>query len=200
MGTKSKKVSDKSELVKSATEMARRTQFNFCAHYYQGIAYFELGKFKEAASEFEEAVRLEPLDYSSRYRLGTTYYHLGRDFCDGGLFCQAAEYFEEVIKVDPYFADPYNYLSEIYIETGTAEERLWAAKKAVELSPNHVINPWVYDLIGTDYMDKKDFKSAMEQVGKLARLDKSMAWNLLKEIRFAEESMILKDDRYIPCW
>ena len=180
---------NRSELIVAAFEMARRTQFEFSVHYYRGFTCFELGIFEEAAAEFMKAVRLEPLDFPSRVKSGISYYRLGKDH-----FEKAAKQLEEVIKVRSFDQIPYPKFREIYAAVGGSKEALPTTKGDAEYATNDMYNPWALYRTGYDCIKQGELKSVMEWVRYLSKVDKSGAWELLKDLRVAEERTVLKDE------
>ncbi len=69
---------------------------NYRAHYYLGLAYFNLKNFNAAKTEYEKAIRLKPRDKFCFYNLGLLY-EAERNYQE------AKANYEKALEIDPKF-------------------------------------------------------------------------------------------------
>ncbi len=79
------------------------------AHYRNGLAYGERGRFTEAAQELARAVALNPNHLEAHFYLGSAYAELGR-------FDQAAAAYRRVLALQPNDVDAHYDLARLYLE------------------------------------------------------------------------------------
>jgi tetratricopeptide (TPR) repeat protein len=79
------------------------------AHYRNGLAHGERGRFAEAAQELTRAVALNPTHLEAHYYLGGAYAELGR-------FDQAAAAYQRVLALKPDDVDALYDLGRLYLE------------------------------------------------------------------------------------
>jgi tetratricopeptide (TPR) repeat protein len=77
----------------------------------RGSAYFRLGDYRRATTDYTEAVRLDPNDSSSYYNTGLIDEQLG----DRGL---AIDSFSSAIQADAENADAYSHRGSVYLDLG----------------------------------------------------------------------------------
>lgn len=98
-------------------------------HRRLGIAYELLGKDQEAATEFETAIRLAPLEVES-------YVRLGRLLINHGNFTQAVELGRRALKVSPKSAQVHLVMAQAFKSLRDDESAYQFLRKAVTIDPN----------------------------------------------------------------
>lgn len=137
--------------------------------YYRDGARFTLeGRLAEAASAFEQAVRLDPSNGNAYYGLGNVYSEMGRwadaanayykavslnrddvealnnlgiALTERGQYEQAEAAFERAVKIYPKWAEPYYHLSRVRRELHEEESAREAYEKALRLRPDYATSP-----------------------------------------------------------
>ncbi|HEY6292446.1 MAG TPA: protein kinase [Terriglobia bacterium] len=94
-------------------------------------AYFQLGRFDRAASNDEQAVKLEPHGYVLWGNLGEAYYYGGHRSEAFGAYRQAAALAEEALKVNPKDAGLLAALAGYYSMLGSGGQALAALDQAL---------------------------------------------------------------------
>lgn len=110
------------------TDVTQKSMFKARGHHRLGLAYFEKGMLLEAASEYELALRIDPLYLRSRVNLGNIYATIGR-------YGEAEREFKRVLEVKPRQAEALNNLGIVYLKTGRSDEAAAEFKKAAEADP-----------------------------------------------------------------
>ena len=136
------------------------------AHYMQGLNYYRLNMFSEAAGELQKAVDLSP-DYAlAVFNLGMAQAHAGQSdaaigtlqraleldgtnfeaaFNLGVVYIQkrdlehAAESFRKSVAANPDFARGHRALGETLLYQGKTDEAIAELRRAVELAPDEPI-------------------------------------------------------------
>jgi predicted CXXCH cytochrome family protein len=81
-------------------------------HYLKALLNFEIGEEKEAVTEFNSAIKLDPNDTRSMYNLATYYYQENKDLS------LAENYINNALKIEPGNNDYKYLLALIYREQG----------------------------------------------------------------------------------
>ena len=127
-----------SDLERADTESARALELDPdlpAAHAARGFALFQLGRFDEAAAEFETAIRLDPAQFDARY-------FYGRQCFQRGQAAEAARWFEDAARVqesvDACFFAPQAHEAAGQKEAATAAYRraLSVATHQLEMRPD----------------------------------------------------------------
>lgn len=111
-------------------------------HANLGLIDRQAGKLTEAATEFEQALRLSPLQPIYLNQLGITYRQLGR-------FTKAREAYQQAIALDPSYAAPVlnlGILNDLYLGDGTQALALYGRYLALTPSGDAVVAKWVAEL------------------------------------------------------
>lgn len=101
------------------------------AHEGQGRVFAALGHWHEAASEFEQALRLEPRNPALQFQLGWATYR------DTRQAESPIAHLVESARLDPLSPWPEYRLGCVYREEGEHELALQAYARAIELDPLH---------------------------------------------------------------
>ena len=87
------------------------------AHYNLGLAYYELGFYKDAIEAFKQAIRIDPDFAEAHGNLGVTYGKLG-------FYKDAIEAFKQVIRIDPDDVKAHYNLGFTYLLIGDKSSAL----------------------------------------------------------------------------
>jgi tetratricopeptide (TPR) repeat protein len=105
-------------------EKAVKIQKNPQTYKFLGFSYYNLGKFKEATSKYEEALRLEKDDPEVHYNLAVAYF-------DNAQYDMAAASFGEAVRLQP---------GDSNAATGQAQAIESAINSRMEKGSNHYLN------------------------------------------------------------
>jgi tetratricopeptide (TPR) repeat protein len=92
----------------------------------RGVAFFRLGKGREALKSFVEAVNVDPLDVNVRLFLAENY--LGNGYAD-----DAYRHFSTAVKISPSFWQAYRGMGLVMLGKGNKKEAAVAFRKALGL-------------------------------------------------------------------
>jgi tetratricopeptide (TPR) repeat protein len=161
-------------------------------HIYSGNKFVQEKKYKEAAREFETAVRLDPensqtnllaglalantgeLDKAEQYSLKAVqlepsyagYYNLGLIYSNQAVYDKAANAYEQAVKLNPKSYQTWHQLGKVYATTLSFDKAIKAYQKAVELNPKF---PDAYQGLGSAYYWSGNLTSALQQVDELGK-------------------------------
>lgn len=113
------------EELRKASEMDSRLPM---AHYYSGLIHIKLGKFDEAAREFEAELTLSPKDNQAKY-------HLSFVLLAVGQITRGMKLMREVIELKPDFADARFELGKALLQLGDVKGAIESLEAAVKLGP-----------------------------------------------------------------
>lgn len=130
-------------------------------HNNIGIAYDKVGLHKEAISEYNEALRLDPAYVEVLNNLADSYHRMG-------LVDKAIEMLKEAISSRPGYLEAHCNLGSIYASSGRFEEAL--AEFNIALSINHG-NALVHNDLGNLYIEQEKFPEAIIAFQEAIRLD-----------------------------
>jgi tetratricopeptide (TPR) repeat protein len=97
----------------------------------EGIALYELKRYEEALTAYEQAVRLDP-------NFAEPYSSKGALLCELKRYREALASCEEAIRLDPKNAQAYHKKGVVLYGLPRYEEALLAAQQAIRLDPNFV--------------------------------------------------------------
>ncbi|HXI85207.1 MAG TPA: tetratricopeptide repeat protein [Verrucomicrobiae bacterium] len=117
------------ELLKTAKVLADRYPNSGVVQYILGEAYAKLGFFSNAATAFQEAIKLKP-DYVDAW------YNLGWAYTRAGNMPEAADVFQQLVKLTPRDPQAWENLGGAYAGEGHPADAIAAYRKAVELKPD----------------------------------------------------------------
>jgi peptidoglycan/xylan/chitin deacetylase (PgdA/CDA1 family)/tetratricopeptide (TPR) repeat protein len=98
-------------------------------HNDRGMVLFREKHYREAAEEFQQAVKMNPTNALFANNLGYVYYRMN----DAG---HAAEWFEKTLALDPRRAIAYANLGDAYLALNRKPDARKAYEKYLELQPN----------------------------------------------------------------
>lgn len=87
----------------------------FPHHYKKGVEYYKQSNYGQAATEFEEAIKINPNDNFALHNLGATYYHMAK-------YDDAVRILQKCIKIKPDYANAHLTLSLVYRKHGRIQE------------------------------------------------------------------------------
>lgn len=128
-------------------------------HYDRAVKLLEDGRFDEAISEFEEAIKNKP-DYALAHNdLGTVYYSMGR-------LGDAEVEFEKAVQADPSLALAHANLANVYNDQGRFEEGIKEANEALRLDSSlpsaHLISGYLNANLGNIVEAQAEFEKTIE--------------------------------------
>jgi tetratricopeptide (TPR) repeat protein len=139
------------ELLKYAKLLAGRYPDNALAQYILGSAYAKLGFFPDAATAFQEAIKLKP-DYMDAW------FNLGWAYTQSGKLTEAAGVFQQLIRLAPDDPQVWDYLGGVYTAQGHPTEAIGAYKRAIALKPDFAD---AYFKIGAAYAGQGQYPEAI---------------------------------------
>jgi len=92
-----------------------------------------MGRYEEAYTECQRALRLEPLSSAMQYALGCVYWMARR-------YDQAIEHLEKALDFEPNFSWSHGFIAFAYQGKRMYEPAVAAAQHAVELSPRSTLS------------------------------------------------------------
>ena len=96
------------------------------AYVNRGLAYMMLGENEKALTDFNEAVRLEPTEWTHYFKRGMAYERLGKQQ-------QAADSFVNAVRFDDKYPPAYRHAADALAALGHNELASEYRSKAAEL-------------------------------------------------------------------
>jgi tetratricopeptide (TPR) repeat protein len=121
-------------------------------YFALGNFYSDLGKFEDAAKNFETAVSKNPKNYLNHYMYGTMLFRLNR-------ISEATAQFKTALEFNPSHADSYFWLGRILLRQGILDGALADFQKTIQLEPKHI---GAYYQLGLLYGRKGENEKAEE--------------------------------------
>ena len=164
-------------------------------HYKSATAYYDLGEFERAISEYRQAIALNPNSPLTYNRLGVAYselkqydaaldayqkalalspmttelhYNVGLVHLKQGDLQRALEAFKHAITLDAEWADAYTALGEVYLKQGNLRQAAHAYKRATRLNRNK--NPSAILGLGKVYARQERWDDAITAVEKVIEI------------------------------
>jgi len=104
------------------------TDGNFVAYNSRGFAYYEIGQFDLAISDYQKA-----LEINAQY--GKAYNNLGLVYCKQGHYDIAIQEFNKALEINPKFFEAVNNRGLAYYEKGEFDLAISDYTKALEINP-----------------------------------------------------------------
>jgi len=136
---------------------------------YQGLKYYDLGRWQEAIVAFSDAIAINPNFAVAHFGLGVTYSRLEN-------WEEALTYFKKTIELSPTFAQGYLGLGITYNILGFNDKAMKALKKAVLINPRFA---QARHALALSYLRNGDRASALEEYEILRGLDPDLADQLI---------------------
>ena len=158
------KRANKYDDARDAFENCLKVNPNFEAAYNAlGGVYFSLGKYQEAADNFEkviETTKNNSVKKMVQANIALAYTKLGTIAMSDGNSTKAIGFLEKAVSNSDYDA-AYLALAKIYNETGSYDKSIGAAEKALKYRKT-ITTGGPYYYMGLDYKSKGDLEKAKE--------------------------------------
>ncbi len=129
--------------------------------YDWGVALVKAGRIPDAIVQYEESLRLSPLQPRPHNNLGSALVQVGR-------ISDAMEQYQEALKLDPDFAEAHYNLSYTLIQSHQFPEAIEEAEKAIKLDPNYGD---AYANMGATLLILNRFSDAIEPLQQALRVN-----------------------------
>jgi len=166
--------------------------------FYLGLAYYKLGKYKDAIESFKQSITIKPDSAEANLNLSASYDKLGN-------YSDAIEPLKRAIKIKPDYAEAHYILGLAYGKLGMNKEAIDAFKQAIEPFKQAIrIEPddaETHFCLGSIYALLNNEDSALEEYKILKNLDPQMANKLFDlitpaaPVKGAEWENIGEDDK-----
>ena len=134
-----------SEKIESLAEWRQRDEIRSYAHHVHGKIKFDRGQYKNAISEFNQAIKLNTESIYSYYKRGDAKLQQGFLDIQSGRTQQANDYFKaaikdfsDAIKINPENADAYLLQGTTKFELGNRKEAISDLNNAIMINPMHI--------------------------------------------------------------
>ncbi len=130
-------------------------------HNNLGITYDRLGRYEEAVSELNEALRLNPGYVEVHNNLAVTYDKLGkRD--------EAVRELQEALRLNPGYTEAHNNLGNVYAGEGRYEEAIKELEEAIRINPGYAV---AHNNLGNIYALQNRLTEALKEFQEALRLN-----------------------------
>ena len=126
-----------------------------------GSAFLAKGKYAEAASQYEAALKITPEDEDSHYNLGIAYAALGRTN-------DAIAQYEAALKDFPDYVSVHNNLGNLLLHLGRVDEAIAQFRASLETLPD---NAPAHNDLGTALTRRRKYDEAAVEFAEAVRLD-----------------------------
>lgn len=116
--------------IRDLERFARPSQVDSQAFVSRGREFLQVGRYREAAAEFEAAILQNPRD-------GRAHYHLGVARYKNGEVDAAMDAFERSTRLDRGNPDAHNDLGLCYVRKGQHREAVQQYQEALRIAPAH---------------------------------------------------------------
>ena len=142
--------------------------------FYKAVALWDGGKYtdpKKAIEYLNNAIKLQPENYSTWYNLGLAYDNLKR-------YNDAIEAYRQALRINPEDALTWTNLGAAYCDLKRYNDAMDASRQALRIDPEYAI---AWNNRGTVYANLKRHSDAVEAYRQALRLDPEYAdaWNNL---------------------
>jgi len=121
---------DRAQWVRDLERFARPSQVDVSSFLSRGREFLQVGRYREAAAEFEAVILANPRD-------GRALYHLGVARYKNGELEAALDAFERSARLDRTNPDAHNDLGLCYIKKGKWREAVEHYQEALHIAPSH---------------------------------------------------------------
>lgn len=165
------------------------------AHHNMGYALENQGRYGEAVSFYEDAIKLAP-------NLAPLYVAAGRAHYWLGDLEMAADRFKQAIKLNPTDPEAYNWLGRTYFTDGAYTQAIDALEQSIGVAPNYVSNNpagrSAYGNLGLIYYTRQNFEQAIEYFPKAIELAESQFLRRAREVEIYTEVPTLTGSDSVP--
>lgn len=149
----SKQYEDMLHSAQKALQSAKTDKEKDEGHYMVGLAFFKLGDVRNAESQYNAALALDPNYVPAISSLSAVHISYGN-------WEQAENFAKKAITLNQFYAPAYNNLGTVYSKTGKVSEAIEKFKRAIALSPRV---PDYYFNLAIVYTDSGDTAQALDQ-------------------------------------
>jgi len=100
------------------------------AHNNLGVILGQAGRFEDAISHYEQALRIKPDYAQAHYNLGVALFHLGRTQ-------EAVGHWERALQIEPDYAKAHDYLGNALAQAGRFEDAISHYEQALRIKPDY---------------------------------------------------------------
>jgi len=138
--------------------------FSADAYNNRGVSIYKLGHYKQAISDFDRAIEINPKYAEAYYNRGIAYGKLDN-------YGHATSDFDMAIEINGKYAEAYNGRGFAYGKLGNHRQAISDFDRAIEINPNYAMAYYnravVYGILGNHSQEIEDLKTA----GRLDRDD-----------------------------
>jgi tetratricopeptide (TPR) repeat protein len=141
--------------------LIRRDPSNFGLRDEVALLYLRMGRWREAAANYEQTVRLRPDSETVHFNLATA-------LMVGGRLEEAATRYREAIRLKPDYAAARSNLGSVLIRMGRVDDALAEYEAALRANPEHA---GAHNNMGSLLMWRGDLEAAAVSLNEAIRLD-----------------------------
>ncbi|HEY6563251.1 MAG TPA: tetratricopeptide repeat protein [Pirellulaceae bacterium] len=147
-----------------------------------GVRQYQLGRYQDAALNFQRALAANPADADAYYNLAATYYAMGRGTRDANLLMQAEGLYHQSLDLNPEHTSCYRGLAALLVDTQRSESAFTLLKRWSQRNPQSVDARIELARLYEEFGDKE---SAAQNLSDALALNSSnaRAWSALGRIR-----------------
>ena len=135
---------------------------NASVHHWYGLDLTQVGRFRDAEMQLEQARLLDPLSVAIHANLGRLYYFMR----DAG---RAVDLLEKAVDLEPKFVPAHFFLGSAYVLQGKPTQAILLLKKTAELTRQH---PAALAALIDAYVHTGELKAARNNLDKLRAMIK----------------------------
>ena len=113
--TKTAKPAEAIDEFKQLLNLNPTEELKIWSYYLMGNAYADLGQYKEAIENYQEAIKLKP-------DLSKPHYNLGLAYAASNRITEAAAEFNQAVQLKPDYAEAHYNLGVAYLQLGKKQE------------------------------------------------------------------------------
>jgi tetratricopeptide (TPR) repeat protein len=99
-------------------------------HYNLGVVFARQGQLEQAASHYQQALKLDPNDHFAHFGLGSVLARQRR-------FSDAERHYRRAVELQPEFADAQYFLGRVYLDLNRVEAARQQFERTLEIEPSH---------------------------------------------------------------
>jgi tetratricopeptide (TPR) repeat protein len=154
----------------------------------RGEVYKQKGDYLKAATDFEQATKIEPFNFNANYQLGLMYQYLNR-------YSDAVRIYQKAVEIRPLDPDANMNLAIVYVQLGEPLRGLPYAQRAVDGNPDYAnarANLGIlYVRLGQNDMAIDELKRAIELNSKQPEVYLNLAQEYLRRGKFEQAKNVL---------
>ncbi|MDD5645279.1 MAG: tetratricopeptide repeat protein [bacterium] len=172
--------------VKSLRAKYTKHRYYSDAYYNLGSAYMRLNNLESAASQYEEAVRINPKNFNALKGLGFVCYEKGN-------LNKSAKYFRDALDINPKDVSSLLKLATIHRRLNQNDKALSYLNEALKCNPN---SNKVYTSMGVTYDTLGDIDKAIECFKKSSELKEDALTYSYLGISFMKKNNYQEAEKY----